>query len=106
MSHYVVTTSAHHDRLRGDSPDDCFCTRGVAEHRFDACTLAGHEMVRLVQWDEGLPVEIVQKTAGQHIPHVVRFCDEQSAVPALGIAAYRWLLGKLAATDRHQPSAR
>lgn len=65
MGHYVVTTSAHRDPLRGDSLDDCFCTRGVAEMRFEACADAGHDVVRLVRWCEGEATELVHYEAAQ-----------------------------------------
>jgi hypothetical protein len=57
-SYYVVTTSAHRNAWRGDSLDDRFCTRGVAERRFLASQAAGHAIVRLVRWASGTPQQL------------------------------------------------
>jgi hypothetical protein len=81
MGHYVVTTSAHQDSWRGDSMDDCFCTRGVADMRFEACSEAGHEIVRLIRWTDGTATEIAryEKETGEIHP---RFRSLEPAHPA------------------------
>ncbi len=97
MPHYVVTTAQHRDPLHGDSLDDCFCTRGVAELHFEACVEAGHELVRLVRWANGQAVELARHMKDSPLRACpTRFCDEQSACPALGTAAFGWMERNLA----------
>lgn len=97
MAHYVVTTSTHRDPLHGDSLDDCFCTRGVAELHFEACVEAGYDTVRLVRWSEGQPVELARHQSSRRFgAHPTRFSDEQSVLPTIGTAAFGWMMQKLA----------
>lgn len=104
MSHYVVTTTDHHDPLAGDSLDDCFCTRGVAEMRFESYVDAGFPLVRLVRWVEGEAFEVSchevpsaqpQRKAGAGFP--------TATLPAMGTAALRWFKRQVAGARPLRP---
>lgn len=104
MSHYVVTTADHRNPLGGDSLEDCFCTRGVAEMRFESYVDAGYPLVRLVRWAEGEPVEISRHEVLYAQPQRKAGARYQTAtLPAMGTAALRWFKHQVAAARPLRP---
>lgn len=94
MNHYVVTTSAHRDPWRGDSLDDHFCTRGVAELRFETCVQAGHDEVRLIRWCNGEPTVLARHLAAQPEPQPA---PRRHAMPGRVVAVLRPFAARYAA---------
>jgi hypothetical protein len=98
MSHYVVTTAHHQDPLRGDSLNDCFCTRGVAEMCFESYVDAGQALVRLIRWVDGEAVEVARHE--EHLPtqrRTNRTTLPSAALPELRSAKVLWVKNQVAA---------